>query len=59
MSLVILRPQLGVPCANIIKNIEDSMTREHKLRKYIAISYYGRLVCMFMHLQIGRDRVGV
>ena len=34
--LVILRPPLGVPCANIIIIIEDRMTREHKLRKRLG-----------------------
>jgi hypothetical protein len=31
-------PTLGVLCANIIKNINDIMVCEHKLRKSVAFS---------------------
>jgi hypothetical protein len=31
-------PSLGVPSANITKNIEGAMIREHKLRKRFAFS---------------------
>ena len=38
IAFIILSPILEVPCANIIKNLEDMMIREHKLRKRVIFS---------------------